>query len=173
MSQRYVRINSLPGFSTVRSYYWFDTKEVKVLSFATVTHRPDLTGVTTDQASRFTIGSRQAGDLRYNFTTHNRCNYSSQLRKVRHAYNVSQVKAAQTKPATDCNVAGCPQKAEANDFFVIHGDGRILRHRNTEAAARKFVEDQLQSGSGSTLYVMKLVATAKNVVKTVKTLSWT
>ena len=80
---RYVHVNNLPGFGHVRSYYWFDTKDHSVLSFPT---KDPSFNPNREKNPGGIVGANKSGDIRYNFTTTNRYNISTQLSKLVSAY---------------------------------------------------------------------------------------
>lgn len=153
---RYVRINSIPGFTNVRYFYWFDKEHNRVLSFPKKLQSFDP-NVSSILSSDYIIGSRQCGDVRYNFVTNSRYNQSAQLRKIVHALTKMN-----QRPATIA-VAQEVSKATAADtkYAVIRVSNNILVSKNlTLDAAKADIERRIKDSGGSYMLV-SIVATAK------------
>ncbi len=176
---RYVRIKSLSGYSTVGYYYWFDSQENRVLSFKdksihfdpNVDHYNVATLNVDHYSSGNVIGSRQYGDVRYNFTTTNRCNQSATLRKIMQAYaklknNASQGQTVnqETTSALGALAGAMVRAAHApatKKFAIIRLSTSTIVARNLSFfAAKDEIERRIKETGGSYLLV-EIVATAK------------
>ncbi len=166
---RYVRIKSLSGYSTVGYYYWFDSQENRVLSFKdkSIHFDPNV----DHYSSGNVIGSRQYGDVRYNFTTTNRCNQSATLRKIMQAYaklknNASQGQTVnqETTSALGALAGAMVRAAHApatKKFAIIRLSTSTIVARNLSFfAAKDEIERRIKETGGSYLLV-EIVATAK------------
>lgn len=157
---RYVRINTLPGFSDVRYFYWFDSVEKQVLSFPNKIRSFDP-NVNTIYGSSGVIGSRQCGDVRYNFATNGRFNQSAQLRKVVQAYaqlkgTACQAVKQEVAPAT---------VAKAKFAIIRMSTNTVVARDLDEAAARKNIENRVKSNGGEYMLVQQVaIAKATNCV---------
>ena len=158
---RYVRIKSLSGYSNVSCYYWFDSQANRVLSFKYNSIYFDPNVDTHD--SRNVIGSRQNGDVRYNFTTTNQYNQSAQLSKIMQAYaklknNASQ---GQTVNQETTSGAGAPTAPATRKFAIIRLSNNGFVARNLSFFTAKAEIDRLIKESGGSYMLVEIVATAK------------
>ena len=165
---RYIRLNTLPGFTSVASFYWFDANEVQacVLSFHNKDNlfNPNCEWFTHSQ---YVIGSHKAGDVRYNFVLKNSYHtQSAHLQKIMRAYKfsareITNKDKCQEVAAQKEDVATVAMPDVNAKFAVINmSNYTLVAHGQDEATACENIE-RLVRDDGGEYMLLQQVAIAK------------
>lgn len=152
MTQRYVRLNTLPTFEQVRNFYWYDTKLSCLISLGSTTYQNrDVSNMTHDLHLDHGIGTKKSGDVRYLLSTTGRYHtMSTQLCKVESAWRVFTAHK---------NVVSKDEQKE-NYVVIRMSSDTVMRKNLTRTAAINFIEHAIKTVGGE--YCMAVIdSTAK------------
>jgi hypothetical protein len=162
VSPRYIRINTIPGFSNVRNYYWFDSSMIQVISLAKFNDNyfdPNATSfsgsMTPDQ-----IGSRTSGEVRYNFVTITNGIKTATLRLI--LIRLTQQERELDEATTQSTAVQPPAAAKELKYAVVRLPCATMVARDlSETCARLFIEKRIKSGGDYEYLLVQQVAIAK------------
>jgi len=172
---RFVRLNTLPGFSSVRSYYWLDVTKKSLVSYSRTDCDPDLSKSDIQLPKSYYLTGYTTGDnTQYKLSTVYKRLLSTQMRSILRAYS-QMLNNIKCEPNSDVHVKSpdlteiCENKLSevyyVPEVYYVIADGKVLKSESrltSEKEAKEFANTYLNQ-SESAITIVKHVATARSV----------